>query len=185
MKTLALSLCRAHSCAVEDVTAIGIGVPGSFDKKTCTLRFGTNLGLNNVSFADAFLPEFGCPVHLDNDANCAALGEATAGAAKGTRNMLMVTLGTGVGGGIIINGQLYTGWTNDPAARLRAHQSGKGAKYTRAQGALGFAYLERCADRSAALRREIALKKLPKGQKELLCTAWNAAGCPFAPETKR
>ncbi len=109
MKTLALSLCRAHSCAVEDVTAIGIGVPGSFDKKTCTLRFGTNLGLNNVSFADAFLPEFGCPVHLDNDANCAALGEATAGAAKGMRNMLMVTLGTGVGGGIIINGQLYTG----------------------------------------------------------------------------
>ena len=82
-------------------------------------------------------------------------------------------------------GQLYTGWTNDPATRLRAHQSGKGAKYTRAQGALGFAYLERCADRSAALRREIALKKLPKGQKELLCTAWNAAGCPFAPETKR
>lgn len=109
MKMLALSLCRAHGCAVEDVTAIGIGVPGSFDKKTCTLRFGTNLGLNNVSFADAFLPEFGCPVHLDNDANCAALGEATAGAAKGTRNMLMVTLGTGVGGGIIINGQLYTG----------------------------------------------------------------------------
>ena len=82
-------------------------------------------------------------------------------------------------------GQLYTGWTNDPAARLRAHQSGKGAKYTRAQGTLGFAYLERCADRSAALRREIALKKLPKGQKELLCTAWNTAGCPFAPETKR
>ena len=109
MKTLALSLCRAHSCAVEDVTAIGIGVPGSFDKKTCTLQFGTNLGLNNVSFADAFLPEFGCPVHLDNDANCAALGEATAGAAKGTRNMLMVTLGTGVGGGLIFNGKPITG----------------------------------------------------------------------------
>ena len=180
MKTLALSLCRAHRCAVEDVTAIGIGVPGSFDKKTCTLRFGTNLDLNNVSFADAFLPEFGCPVHLDNDANCAALGEATAGAAKGTRNMLMVTLGTGVGGGIIINGQLYTGWTNDPAARLRAHRSGRGARYTRAHGAEGFAYLERCADRCAALRREAALKKLPKAQKELLCAAWQAAGRPFA-----
>ena len=62
MKALALSLCRAHGCAVEDVTTIGIGVPGSFDKATCTLRFGTNLGLNNVSFADAFLPEFGCSV---------------------------------------------------------------------------------------------------------------------------
>ena len=57
MKTLALSLCRAHSCAAEDVTAIGIGVPGSFDKKTCTLRFGTNLDLNNVSFADNHVPD--------------------------------------------------------------------------------------------------------------------------------
>ncbi len=109
MKTLALALCEAHGCAVGEISAIGIGVPGSFDKKTCTLRFGTNLGLNNVGFADAFGPEFTCPVHLDNDANCAALGEATAGAAKGVRNMLMVTIGTGVGGGIIIDGKLYTG----------------------------------------------------------------------------
>ena len=46
-------------------------------------------------------------------------------------------------------GQLYTGWTNDPAARLRAHRSGRGARYTRAHGAEGFAYLERCADRCA------------------------------------
>ena len=77
-------------------------------------------------------------------------------------------------------GQLYTGWTNDPAARLRAHQSGKGARYTRAHGARGFAYVELCADKRAALRREAALKKLPKAQKELLCTAWLAAGRPFA-----
>ena len=69
-------------------------------------------------------------------------------------------------------GQLYTGWTNDPEARLKAHRSGRGAKYTRAHPALGFAYLERCADKSAALRREIELKKLPKVQKEALCTAW-------------
>ena len=99
MKTLALSLCRAHGCAVEDVTTIGIGVPGSFDKAACTLRFGTNLGLNNVSFADAFLPEFGCSVHLDNDANCAALAEVVAGAAAGRRDVVLITLGTGVGGG--------------------------------------------------------------------------------------
>ena len=44
-------------------------------------------------------------------------------------------------------GQLYTGWTNDPEARLKAHQSGKGAKYTRTHTALGFAYLEACADK--------------------------------------
>lgn len=77
-------------------------------------------------------------------------------------------------------GQLYTGWTNDPAARLRAHQSGKGAKYTRAHGAVGFAYLEACADKSVALRREAALKKLPKPEKEALCAAWETAGKPFS-----
>ena len=75
-------------------------------------------------------------------------------------------------------GQLYTGWTNHPAARLKAHQSGKGARYTRAHGAVGFAYLERCADKRAALRREAALKKLSKAEKEILCAAWCAAGCP-------
>ena len=69
-------------------------------------------------------------------------------------------------------GQLYTGWTNDPEARLKAHRSGKGAKYTRAHPAVEFAYLESCADKSAALRREIALKKLSKAQKEALCAVW-------------
>ena len=75
-------------------------------------------------------------------------------------------------------GQLYTGWTNDPAARLHAHKSGKGAKYTRALGAQRFAYLEQCADKSAALRREAALKKLPKAQKEALCAAWAQQNLP-------
>ena len=75
-------------------------------------------------------------------------------------------------------GQLYTGWTNDPAARLRAHRNGRGASYTRAHGAEGFAYIERCADKRAALRREAALKKLSKAEKEILCAAWRAAGCP-------
>ena len=72
-------------------------------------------------------------------------------------------------------GQLSTGWTNAPPARLKAHQSGRGAKYTRAHTALDFAYLEECADKSAALRREIALKKLPKVRKEALCAGWAAA----------
>ena len=66
-------------------------------------------------------------------------------------------------------GQLYTGWTNDPAARLRAHRQGRGARYTRAHGAEGFAYLERCADRCAALRREAALKKAAQGAKGAFC----------------
>lgn len=75
-------------------------------------------------------------------------------------------------------GQLYTGWTNDPAARLHAHRTGKGAKCTRALGAKGFAYLERCADKSAAMRREAAVKKLTKAQKEQLCIEWAQASRP-------
>lgn len=75
-------------------------------------------------------------------------------------------------------GQLYTGWTNDPGARLHAHKTGKGAKATRAMGAKRFAYLERCADRSDALRREAALKKLPKPKKEALCAEWEGQNLP-------
>ena len=75
-------------------------------------------------------------------------------------------------------GQLYTGWTNDPGARLHAHKTGKGAKATRAMGAQRFAYLERCADKSDALRREAALKKLPKAKKEALCAEWEGKNLP-------
>ena len=71
-------------------------------------------------------------------------------------------------------GQLYTGWTNHPAARLKAHQSGKGARYTRAHGAVGFAYLERCADKRAALRREAALKKALQAGKKRCCAPHGA-----------
>ena len=109
MKQLALTLCGEGGAAPDAITSIGIGVPGSFDKATCTLKFGTNLGMSNVCFAQAFEPDFHCPVAIDNDANCAALGEFAGGAGKGTRNLLMVTLGTGVGGGIVINGKLFTG----------------------------------------------------------------------------
>ena len=75
-------------------------------------------------------------------------------------------------------GQLYTGWTNHPAARLKAHQSGKGARYTRAHGAVGFAYIERCADKRTALRREVALKKLSKAEKRYCAPHGRPPGVP-------
>lgn len=71
-------------------------------------------------------------------------------------------------------GQLYTGWTNDPAARLAAHKKGVGAKYTRGFAARALAYLEQCPDKSSGLRREAALKKCTKAEKEALCAAWAA-----------
>ena len=62
-------------------------------------------------------------------------------------------------------GTLYTGWTTDPAARLRAHQSGRGAKYTRSRLPVRLVYQEAVPDKSAALRREAAIKKLSRAQK--------------------
>lgn len=75
------------------------------------------------------------------------------------------------------DGSLYGGWTNDLARRLKAHQSGKGgAKYTKSHGraAVRLAYAEKCADKSAALKREAAIKKLPKAEKEALAAKWAA-----------
>lgn len=73
------------------------------------------------------------------------------------------------------DGSLYSGWTNDLARRLRAHKGGRtGAKYTHARGAVRLAYAEQCADKSAALKREAALKRLSKVQKEALAAAWQA-----------
>lgn len=75
-------------------------------------------------------------------------------------------------------GQLYTGWTNDAQARLYAHKTGVGAKYTRGFPVEKLAYLERLPDKNAGLRREAALKKLSKAEKEALCAAWEAESRP-------
>lgn len=112
MKMLAKKVCDSRGISYKHVTSIGLGVPGSFVKETCTFEFATNLQMSNVCFADTFKPEFDVPVYLDNDANCAALGEALRGAGRGMRNVVMITLGTGVGGGIVIDGKLYTGTNN-------------------------------------------------------------------------
>lgn len=112
MKELCLALCHKHGLATSEIERIGIGLPGTFVKETRTLTFGTNLGMRNVCFAHTFEPDFACRVEIDNDANCAALGEYAGGAGAGTRNLIMVTLGTGVGGGIILDGKLYSGKDN-------------------------------------------------------------------------
>lgn len=73
------------------------------------------------------------------------------------------------------DGSLYSGWTNDLARRLHAHNGGShGARYTRAHGGGTLAYARRCTDQSDAMRREAALKKLPKAEKEALAAAWAA-----------
>lgn len=76
-------------------------------------------------------------------------------------------------------GTLYTGWTTDCRPPARTPERTR-RKVHPCQRGRGFCYLELCADKRAALRREYALKQLPKAQKELLCRAWSAAGGPFS-----
>lgn len=117
LKNACITVCQKLGIACKDIRSIGVGVPGTIDKKRLTLVFGTNLFLENICFSDVFRPEFACPVFLENDANCAALGEYYGGAGEGISDLVMITLGTGVGGGIIINGEIYSGF-NDIAGEI-------------------------------------------------------------------
>lgn len=89
--------------------SIGIGVPGTVNDKTGEVIFTPNLPLRDINIKLEMQKKYACPVLLGNDANCAALGETVAGGAKGARNVVLITLGTGVGGGILFGGRLHTG----------------------------------------------------------------------------
>ena len=100
---------RKASLSMSDIEYVGIGAPGSVNLKTNLLVNSNNFGWKNVPFHDELGKHFDLPFFVDNDANCAALGEAFAGAAKGYSDAVMITLGTGVGGGIIINKRIFSG----------------------------------------------------------------------------
>lgn len=94
----------------KDIISIGVGTPGSVNKGEGLIEFANNLGFDNVPAYRMLRERTGINnVYFDNDANCAALGEAVAGCGKGVKNFIMITLGTGVGSGIIVNGKLVTG----------------------------------------------------------------------------
>ncbi|MDO5602410.1 MAG: ROK family glucokinase [Oscillospiraceae bacterium] len=93
----------------EACLSVGVGSPGTCDEKTGEILYANNLGWRNVPLAQELQKRLGLPVYISNDANCAALGEVKAGAAKGCRNALLFTLGTGVGGGIILDGKIFSG----------------------------------------------------------------------------
>lgn len=95
---------------MDDIESIGVGTPGSVNKEKGLIEFANNLGFDNVPAYDLLSTRTGCSkVFFDNDANCAALGEAVAGAGKGVKNFVAITLGTGVGSGIVVEGKLVTG----------------------------------------------------------------------------
>jgi len=92
-----------------DIKSVGIGSPGVIDPKSGTVFFAANLNFRNVALAELVNKGLEYPVYVENDANCAALGENAFGAAQGSKHSVTVTLGTGVGGGIVIDGTAYSG----------------------------------------------------------------------------
>lgn len=94
---------------IDEVESIGIGAPGSIDKKNGEIVFANNLYFHHVQARQLLQQYFNVDVFIDNDANCAALGEAVAGAGNGKKNFVAITLGTGVGSGIIVDGKIVTG----------------------------------------------------------------------------
>ncbi len=95
---------------LDDIASIGIGTPGSVDKAKGVIEFANNLDFNHVPAKDLLAENLGMDkIYIDNDANCAALGEALAGAGKGKDSFVAITLGTGVGSGIVIDGKLVVG----------------------------------------------------------------------------
>ena len=93
----------------KKIVGIGIGSPGTIDVNNGIVNYANNLGWNNLPVADLMREKLPYPVRLTNDANAASLGEAKFGAGKLYETVIMLTLGTGVGGGIILNGKLFEG----------------------------------------------------------------------------
>ncbi|MGN0461460.1 MAG: ROK family protein [Ruminococcus sp.] len=94
---------------MDDISHIGIGVPGAVNPETRVVEISPNLLFHNWEVSKMMEERLNKPVSIENDANAAAWGEYLAGSAKGCKNAVAITLGTGVGGGIIIDGKLYSG----------------------------------------------------------------------------
>lgn len=95
--------------SMDDIKSVGVGCPGQIDPSTGVVNFSPNLDFHLVSLGEMLSEKLNKEILIENDANAAALGEALAGSAKDTDSAVIVTLGTGVGGGIIINGKIYSG----------------------------------------------------------------------------
>ena len=95
--------------AAPDVAAVGFGIPALVERDTGMAAWSTHLPLAGVPFRDTMSERLGLPVYVDNDANVALLAEFRAGAVRGHRHAAMVLLGTGIGGGLLLDGHIYRG----------------------------------------------------------------------------
>lgn len=109
--------CASAGCSRADFLGVGIGSPGPLDRERGLVIFTPNLGWRDFPLRDRIQDAVRLPATLDNDANCATLGEWWIGAARGARHVVGLTIGTGIGGGLILDGKLYHG-VSDVAGEL-------------------------------------------------------------------
>ncbi len=100
---------EVREVAGAEVAAVGFGIPCLIDQRSGTAVVAVNLPLTNLPFADVMTERLGLPVFVDNDANVAAIAEHRAGAARGFNEAVILTIGTGIGGGLILRGRPYRG----------------------------------------------------------------------------
>jgi glucokinase len=98
-----------------EIQSVGFGIPCTFDSRTGIAVQAVNLPLKDIAFAEVMAERLELPVVVDNDANCAVLAEARSGAAAGCSEVVLLTLGTGIGGGLVLGGEVYRGWVGGGA----------------------------------------------------------------------
>jgi glucokinase len=94
----------------DGIEAVGFGIPCTFDSRTGMAVQAANAPLADIRFHEVMAERLGLPVVVDNDGNCSVLAEARMGAAKGCSDVLLLTIGTGIGGGLLLGGEVYRGW---------------------------------------------------------------------------
>lgn len=104
-----LNILEKNGIQLEDCQGVGAGVPGTVDKRAGVIKYANNLNWEEIPFAKEMNKHLKIPVYVANDADCAALGEVKRGAARQCSDVVMLTLGTGVGGGVVLNGTLFEG----------------------------------------------------------------------------
>jgi glucokinase len=114
---LVKKLMREAQLEAGDIYSIGIGSPGSLDRESGIIIANFNLGFRNVRIREDIQKHIPVPVYLENDANCAAIAESVAGAARGAEYAVIITIGTGIGGGVLFHNKLYIG-SNGAGAEL-------------------------------------------------------------------
>ena len=104
-----MALLEKHDIPVDQVIGIGVGVPGTVDRKNGIVRYSNNMGWSQVNVAQAISRKIPVPVLIANDADCAALGESVAGAGRDYQDLVMLRVGTGLGVGVLLGGEIFGG----------------------------------------------------------------------------